>query len=206
MTCICIIPARGGSQRISRKNIRKFHGKPIIAYSIETARRSGVFDEIYVSTDDKDIALMASAYGASVIYRGYTLSENDVGTQEVMKGALEGFRLSGRMPEYACCLYATAPMLLPETLADAYDMLIYKKIDDGAYDFPLDLDYVVPIATWLRDPGQFYFGRAEAFIGGVDLIGERTMMIKTDKNRECDINTEADWLMAEEMYKALQDG
>lgn len=194
MACICIIPARGGSTRIPNKNIREFHGKPIIAYSIKTAQEAGIFDAIFVSTDSDEIAEIAAQFGALVHHRDPEMAENEVGTQEVIRDALLGMMWGTTGPEleFVCCLYPTAPLLHHDTLIEAYDIL-----RDGY------AEYVVPVATWLRDPGQFYFGEAESFIAGVDLISDRTIMIKTDPARECDINTEEDWIKAEKMYKEI---
>lgn len=190
MTCVCVIPARGGSRRIPRKNIKEFHGKPIIAYSIEAAKESGVFDGVYVSTEDQEIAEISSQFGAKIVWRSPALAMNEVGTQDVMKQALLDI---DDYIDFACCLYATAPMVSIEELRYAYEI-----ISDGS------TDYVVPVATWLRDPGQFYFGTAEAFMRGVDLIGECTVLIKSSPFRECDINTMSDWIQAEDMYDAMR--
>jgi N-acylneuraminate cytidylyltransferase len=192
MSCVCIIPARGGSTRIPKKNILEFHGKPIIAYSIEAAKKSGVFDAVFVSTDDDEVAEVAAQFGASILWRDPDMARNEVGTQEVMANALLDI---GGDVEFACCLYATAPMVSVDDIKTAYDILA-----DG------NTDYVVPVATWLRDPGQFYFGTADAFIKGVDLIGPDTAMIKSDPLRECDINTLYDWGRAERMYNHWRRG
>lgn len=189
MTAICCIPARGGSVRVPRKNIRLFHGKPIIAYSIECAKASGVFDKILVSTDDKEVAAVAEQYGAKVWWR--PLDDGTKGTQEVMADVLNehpGY-------QYACCLYATAPMLQAKTLLHAYQSLV---VDASRY--------VVPVGEWLKDPGQFYFGIAAAFVVGASLIDERTMLLPVDPNTCCDINTEEDWKRAEQMFLRSKHG
>ena len=181
--CVALIPARGGSQRIKRKNIRLFHSKPIIAYSIEAAKESGVFDRIIVTTDDDEIAEVAQAWGADVWRR--PTDDGSRGTQEVAADILK------TMPdvEHACVIYPTAPMLDPLTLRTAYIRLASQA-----------LHYLVPVATWLRDPGQFYFGQARAF--GLLPLQCATLM-KIDPRTECDINTEFDWQKAEEMFAAL---
>jgi N-acylneuraminate cytidylyltransferase len=170
--------------RIPRKNIRLFHGKPIIAYSIETAIKSGIFDRIVVSTDDDEIAAVAIQYGAEVHRRAP--DDGVRGTQEVAAEVLKGIPNA----ELACVIYATAPMLSAETLQCAVDMLMRN-----------DAPYVVPVATWLRDPGQFYFGEADAFLAGEPLTWSQLMPI--DPCTECDINLEEDWLRAEKMYGEL---
>ena len=170
MSSVCIIPARCGSVRIPMKNIKLFYGKPILAYSIEVAQKSGIFDRIIVSTDSSMIGTVAELYGAEVIIRSYDLSKNEVGTQEVMASVLESIDC-----DYACCLYPCAPMLSPETIQVAHDLL---KITDNLY--------IVPVATWLQDPGQFYFGTREAFIRKMPLIGPFTTMIQIPKDTEYD--------------------
>ena len=182
--CICVIPARGGSTRIPLKNIRMFHGKPILAYSIQTAIDAQIFDRIIVSTDDVMIAQVAKLYGAEVIMRNSAMSQNEIGTQEVMKDVLKDIECL-----YACCLYPCAPMLSPKTLRLARSMVV---------SYP----YIVPVATWLQDPGQFYFGKRTMFTNGVSLLGN-TQFIRIPKETECDINTQEDWKLAEEMYVLL---
>jgi len=188
MTCIAIIPARGGSRRIPRKNIREFHGKPIIAYSIECAQQAGIFNSVYVSTEDEEIADIALQFGAEVLKRPPHLSHNHIGTQEVMQQALHDLDANGS----ACCIYPCAPMLSSETLRRAKKMLTPG------------VPYVVPVATWLRDPGQFYFGSVNAFLFGAALHTTGTRMLWIDPATECDINTEEDWKRAEQMYLNLK--
>ena len=190
MRAVCIIPARGNSRRIPRKNIKRFHHGPIIGYSIGAARLSGVFAEIVVSTDDSEIRDVAMRYGAGWIERPAHLAGDEPGTQEVMAHALASLPRF----KYACCLYPCAPMLSPYTLKAAYEILVAS-----------DLDYLVPVATWLRDPGQFYMGRADAFRLGRPLIGHRTGLFKIPASTECDINTMEDWTKAEQMYANLME-
>lgn len=200
MNSICIIPARGGSVRIPGKNIREFHGKPIIAYSIETADRSGLFDGICVSTDSREIADVARQYGANVIMRSPELALDSVGTQEVMVDTLQvlskpihyAYRT---LPVYACCIYATAPMLTTQDLHRGLKLLQSSNI----------LNYAFSVGTEpLHDAGQFYWGRADTFLTGKPLIAETSAMVPISTDRVCDINTEADWLKAEEMYLKLR--
>ncbi len=189
---VAIIPAKGDSTRIPRKNIKMFFGQPIMAYSIQTAQASGLFDRVIVSTDDDEIDAIARQFGAEPLRRGPELSADNVGTQEVVQNALQTLWATGYAPDAACCIYPCAPMLKPETLKRAYEMLLVAE-----------RDFVVPVATWLRDPGQFYMGRAEAFRQGRPLISVRTGLLVIDPATECDINVEDDWVRAEEMYAAL---
>ena len=185
MSALAIIPARGGSTRIKGKNRRLFHGKPIIAFSIETARESKLFDEIIVSTDDQQIVAIAKAYGAKVHMRPARYCEDNVGTQEVMKVALNWWNVCHpkRAPEYACCIYATAPMLSVQDLAEGYawlDRMPYAYID-----------------------GMYYWGATRNFLLGMEL--SRGVRIVADPARHIDINTQEDWCMAEIMYTAMKE-
>ena len=186
MSCVAIIPARGGSTRIPMKNIKPFFGKPIIAYSINAAIYSKLFDRVIVSTDSEEIAKVARQYGAEVIMRSEEMSRDEVGTQEVMAHVLKDIECDS-----ACCIYPCAPMISD---IDLHCALAELECYSNA-------DYVVPVATWLRDPGMFYFGTRDAFISGQPLTTAQLMPI--DLGRECDINTMEDWSRAEQMYAEL---
>ena len=187
MTNVAIIPARGGSTRIPKKNVRSFHGHPIIAYSIMAAHESGLFADVLVSTDDTGIAGIALLHGAGVIQRPDELAENDVGTQDVMKHALAS--IGGYA--YACCIYATAPLITVGDLVSGYNALLGS---------PYPFVYTVgPDGT---DAGQWYWGTAHAFLTDVAL--ERGMQYVLPAERVCDINTESDWKRAELMYDILR--
>jgi pseudaminic acid cytidylyltransferase len=193
---IAIIPARGGSRRIPKKNIRPFFGKPIIAYSIEAAKASGLFGRVCVSTDDQEIASIALAFEAEVLERPPSFAQDDVGTQEVMRGALAALRkASNGSIDYACCIYATAPLMSLDDLAYGLDVLV-------RYDYSFTFSVG---ANPLRDAGQFYWGNVEAFLKADPLIGPDTGMIPISESRICDINTEDDWLRAERMYMGLHN-
>jgi pseudaminic acid cytidylyltransferase len=176
-----------------------FHGKPIIAYSILAAKDSGLFNEIYVSTDDWEIAKVAEAFGAHALAREESLSVDQVGTQDVMRRVLfaleDGKRDSMKFIEpysYAACIYPCAPMLEPDTLARALNLLQMT-----------DANYVVPLGTWLRDPGQFYMGKASAFLAGAPLLDSGTQLLPIDPRTDCDINTMEDFERAKRMYAEL---
>lgn len=193
MSRICITPARGGSRRVPRKNIRLFHGKPIIAYSIETATQCGLFDRVYVSTDDDEITQVAMAYGAHIINRPPHLSVDEIGTQEVMRDAIASLH----RPDIteACCIYATCPMLTVDDLRRGYYAL-KKRVARFAFSVGTDP---------LRDAGMFYWGTTNSFLNSVPLIGEQSVMVPMPENRVCDINTEDDWMRAELMYEAMRE-
>jgi len=188
---IAIIPARGGSTRIPGKNWRDFHGKPIIQYSIETAIKSRLFNQVVVSTDHPDIAEVSMRAGAMVVWRSVALSQDRVGTQAVASCVLDQFE---DWPKYACCIYPTAPMMQIQDVARGIHLL---KQDEAKHDFAMSVG-----TEPLRDAGQWYWGTAEAFKNRRNLIGSRTIMVPIPEDRVCDINTEDDWKQAEHMYAA----
>lgn len=187
MKAIAIIPARGGSVRIPNKNIRMFHGKPIIAYSIKAAQDSGLFDDIVVSTDSMEIAVVAERYGATVFMRDP--DDGVRGTQEVAKEVLDALDHDGE----CCLIYATAPMLTSDTLIDAYEFMATTWAP-----------YVISMAEWPIDPGQFYMGLSSEFRGEVGL--ECAHLFSIDPRTAIDINTPEDWDQAERMYAELHKG
>ncbi len=179
----CLIPARGGSVRLPRKNIRMFHGKPIIAYSIENALKSGLFDDVVVSTDDDEIANVAAKYGALYVRR-----DPDDGTKGTQELAGEYLRSPGRERIGMCCvLYPCAPLLTWRDLVDGWRKLLG---DRTAYIYAVDRN--------LDDVGGFYWGLAQAFREGLPLNDSCGMLVQS-----IDINTEEDWQRAERMYEAL---
>lgn len=193
---VAIIPARGGSRRIPRKNIREFHGKPIIAYSIETALRSGLFDEVVVSTDDLEIGKAAAFHKARPLPRPPALACDEVGTQDVMRHALREIAAEGDcLIDYACCIYATCPLLTVEDLERGWTALLRNPT--AQYAFAVAEEPFGPA-------GYFYFGRAEAFLNDAPLVAEHSVMVPIPPERCVDINTEADWMRAEELYAAMQ--
>src|SRR6185369_4336762 len=148
MMNVAIIPARGGSKRIPRKNIRLFAGKPIIAYSIETAITSGLFDRVVVSTDDEDIADIALAFGAEVPFmRPKSLADDYSGTNEVVKHAIDWLNTHDKPVRYACCLYATAPFLREKYLRKAFEMLTSscKQFVFSVASFPFPIQRAIRI-------------------------------------------------------------
>lgn len=185
---VAIIPARAGSQRIPNKNFKDFYGKPIIQYSVDTARKSGLFSSVIITTDNKDINEFT--FGTMVVRRPKYYSQDHVGTQEVIANAILEAKVDD---DYVCCIYATAPMLSPVDLWKGFNILGEK---DAYYAFSVG-------AYPLRDAGQFYFGKRAAFLNGYPLIGDRTRMIPVAEKRICDINTPEDWKRAEQMYAKL---
>jgi pseudaminic acid cytidylyltransferase len=225
---IAIIPARGGSKRIPRKNIREFCGKPIIAYSIEAARQSNCFDRIIVSTDDAEIATVARDWGAETPFlRPAELANDFAGTIPVIKHAIEWFNKNEIQPELACCIYATAPFVTSQDLQRGLDTLLSTKSE---YAFTLT-SYPFPIQRAVRltssgriamfqpehfntrsqdleeayhDAGQFYWGRCEAFLRELPMFSEAAAPVLLPRHRVQDIDTLEDWSRAELMLKILQ--
>lgn len=195
MASIAVIPARGGSKRIPRKNIREFHGKPIIAYSIEAALESGLFEKVIVSTDDNEIANIARNYGASTPFlRPDFLSDDKTGTQMVARHALENEKyMRGWEPEYACCIYATAPLMSVADLMSGYEMIEMSGVDHA-----ISVGYPP-----LSDAAQFYWSTSQALLDNIEYFGYRTRLVKIDTQRVCDINLLSDWARAEIMYGRL---
>lgn len=198
---VAIIPARGGSQRIPRKNIRPFFGKPIIAYSIEVAGAasnqdgSALFSDVWVSTDDEEIAAVARTYGARVVARSQGVERDEVGTQMVMVDALAGIqKMTGTLPDAACCIYATCPML---TNAD---------LERGAlalYGWRCKYAMAVSCCPSLRDAGYFYWGHTQHFMNMDPLVSAATAVVPIPCERWADINTEDDWIDAGVKYARL---
>lgn len=224
---VAIVPARGGSKRIPRKNVRPFAGRPIIAHSIAAALDSGCFDRVIVSTDDDEIAEVARAHGAEVPFkRPPELANDHAGTISVVQHALRWLDEAGSPASQACCLYATAPFVRPEDLRQALAML---EASGGDFVFPVT-DYGFPIQRALRlglhdqvamfdpaayavrsqdlepafhDAGQFYWGRAEAWRVGRPVFGPGATALRLPRHRVQDIDTPEDWLRAEWLYRAL---
>lgn len=189
---IAVIPARGKSERLPRKNIRSFYGKPMLAYTIETALASKLFGQVYVSTDDAEIAEVAAKYGAVPTMRPAHLAASNVGTPEVMQHHASEWAL--RRAAYLACLYPCAPLMTVEDLHLAFEKL---KAYGADYAFGFCDDP-------LRDSGSYYFGKYSAFAEGRTMFGPDTLMIPVPPERCCDINCERDWVRAELLYAAMR--
>ena len=225
---LAVIPARGGSKRIPRKNIKSFCGKPMIAWSIEAALASGCFDAVIVSTDDAEIAEIARQYGADVPFmRPAELSDDHTGTIPVIRHAIEWCNHQGQRIEHACCVYATAPFVSAHDLRRGLGML---QGNDCDYAFSVT-SYAFPIQRALRlteqgrvamfnpehfntrsqdleeayhDAGQFYWGRAEAWLHGKMIFSPDSLPVLLPRHRVQDIDTPEDWTRAEWLFKALR--
>lgn len=226
MKNLCIIPARGGSKRIPRKNVKEFLGKPIIAYSIEAAIKSGLFDEVMVSTDDQEIAAIAKQYGASVPFMRSEATANDyAGSDEVLREVLREYKKMGREFDVICCLYATAPFVTVENLKKAYEQL--GDTYDAAftmvrYSYPPQRALVVRNGcTGMREPqyydarsqdlepiyhdaGQFYFMQIKD-IETLDFWTDHTYGLELSELMVQDLDTETDWQLAEMKFALLNN-
>lgn len=225
---VAIIPARGGSKRIPRKNIKPFHGKPMIAYSIEAAKASGCFDKVIVSTDDSEIAEVATTYGAEVPFlRPPDISDDYATTMDVMAHAIHWCQSEGWNVEEVCCLYATAPFVLPEDLQQSYALLrdtdVQFAFSATSFPFPIQraikLDEFGSVSMFspeneqvrsqdleeaYHDAGQFYWGKTSAFLAKLSMFSSHSRAVVLPRNRVQDIDTPEDWELAESLFSALK--
>jgi len=222
---IAIIPARGGSKRIPRKNIKEFHGKPIIAYSIEVAKESGCFDRIIVSTDDEEIAAVARAYGAEVPFiRPENVSDDFATTNAVLQHSINELKLVDN--DNLCCIYATAPFLESSAIKEGLDQLKNKNIQYSftatEYSFPIQRSFYLngeggaemyhpehintrsqDLTKSFHDAGQIYWGTVFAFRTDLGMFESHSKPILLNPLKVQDIDTLDDWEYAEALYSLL---
>ena len=225
---VAIIPARGGSKRIPRKNIKDFFGKPMIAWSIEAALKSNCFDRIIVSTDDQEIAEIAKKYGAEVPFiRAAELSDDHAGTTPVIKQAIQWLTDNLQAPHLVCCIYATAPFVRANDIQRGLEQL---EQSNAAYAFTVT-SYAFPIQRAIKitenntiemfspehfqtrsqdleeayhDAGQFYWGKVDAWMSEKVIFGPESTPVILPRYRVQDIDTLEDWDRAEWLFKAMQ--
>ncbi|MDH1729039.1 pseudaminic acid cytidylyltransferase [Pseudomonas chengduensis] len=224
---LAVIPARGGSKRIPRKNIKPFCGKPMIAWSIKAALASGCFDAVIVSTDDAEIAEVAKTHGAQVPFmRPAELSDDHTGTIPVIRHAVQWFAESGQRPDEVCCIYATAPFVTADSIRKGLSVLQQTSADYAftvtSYAFPIQravrltesgrLEMFQPeqfntrsqdLEEAYHDAGQFYWGVADAWLESRPLFGCGSVPVLLPRHRVQDIDTSEDWQRAEWMFKAM---
>lgn len=227
MSNVAIIPARGGSKRIPRKNLALFDGVPMIIRSIRTALDSGVFDQVVVSTDDAQIADVARAHGAQVPFlRPAELADDFTGTAAVIVHALQ------QLPafDYACCVYATAPLLQASYLREGFELLKLHPDKSFAFSvcsfgFPVQraltldgqgaLTALYPefrntrsqdLPEAFQDAGQFYWGRSDAWLRSEVVYSSASLPVILPRHLVQDIDTPEDWKRAEYLYAALKAG
>lgn len=226
---IAIIPARGGSKRIPRKNVREFCGQPLIAYSILAAKHSGLFDHIIVSTDDEQIRDIANQYGAETPFvRPPELANDHATTVPVIRHAISWVQQHMGKVDYACCIYATAPFIQAKAIREANEMLISKKVSGYVFSattmpFPIQRTFRVKSDGFVemfephnyntrsqdleeayQDAGQFYWGSAEAYNSEKIFFSTDSVAYVLPRHMVQDIDTLEDWRRAELMYEALK--
>ena len=227
---VAIIPARGGSKRIPRKNVKDFFGKPLIAYSIEVALASNLFEKVIVTTDDEDIAKIAKKYGAEVPFlRPKELSDDFTGTQDVINHALSYLENQGEEYKYVCTIYATAPLLKKEYLIKGYEKLqnsdavnafsattmpfpiqrTFKVNENGRCEIFFPQHYMTrsqDLEEAYQDAGQFYWENkilAKELKNNI-MFSDISIPIILPRHLVQDIDTLEDWMRAEFMYEALK--
>jgi len=227
MKSIAIIPARGGSKRIPRKNIRLFHGEPLIAFAIRKALESELFDSVLVSTDDEEIAAIARSFGAEVPFlRSADKASDTATTAEVLEEVLNILAEQGRSYKSACCIYPAVPLLPVERLREGYSQLVSGSFDSVIsvcrFSYPVQRSLVVKgdaisfvwpenrsvrsqdLEPHFHDAGQFYWFRTAAFLQNRQLFTENSSFTELQERYVQDIDTPEDWLMAELKYTYLE--
>lgn len=221
---IAIITARGGSRRIPRKNIRVFMGRPMLAYAIEAAQKSDLFEEIMVSTDDREIADTALRYGARVPFMRSAQTANDTATTfDVLDEVLATYRQAGRQFDTLCCIYPCVPFLRAATLRHAYEAMARYDAVVPVCRYPAPVEWAMKIEDGLLipqnreaqnrrsqdlvptyfDAGMFYFCKTAAFYRDRSLIPAHTVGYVIDESECQDIDTPEDWAAAEMKYRIL---
>ncbi|MFT5676580.1 MAG: pseudaminic acid cytidylyltransferase [Paraglaciecola sp.] len=227
---LAIIPARGGSKRIPGKNTKEFAGKPLIVYSIEAARNSGLFDKVIVSTDSVEVAEIARNYGADVPFmRPAELSNDVVGTRPVTNHAISYCIEHFFKPEFCCCIYATAPFLQIEYLKKGLSLLkahADKSFAFSVTSFPFPIQRAISInesgispmfadqigkrsqdlEEAFHDAGQFYWGKTDDYLSKKGIFSQHSLPIALPRHLVQDIDTPEDWERAELMYQAYVGG
>jgi len=224
--CVAIIPARGGSKRIPKKNIKDFFGKPLIAYSIDVALKSGLFDKIIVSTDDEEIAKIAKKYGAEVPFiRPPELSDDFTGTGEVINHMVDYLRNNNEKIDYVCTIYATAPMLQVQYLREGFKKLKNSNAKQcfsvTTMPFPIQRTFKIDnngrckmfypehfytrsqdLEEAYQDAGQFYWENLHIKSNEIP-FGKDSIPIVLPRYLVQDIDTIEDWKRAEVMYEVI---
>jgi pseudaminic acid cytidylyltransferase len=228
MSNLLIIPARGGSKRIPRKNIKDFLGKPIIAYSIEAAIKSGLFDEIMVSTDDEEIAEIAISFGATVPFLRSNKNSNDYATTfDVVEEVVLQYKLINKVFDFICCLYACAPFVTADKLTEAYKLLQKNNLDSVLpvmpFGFPIQralkkennnrvvffnpefsLTRSQDLEQSFHDAGQFYWMNIVQCLKKKAILTDNTGSIEISEIEGQDIDNQNDWKLAELKYELIQ--
>jgi N-acylneuraminate cytidylyltransferase len=227
MKNLAIIPARGGSKRIPRKNIKDFLGKPIIAYSIEKAIQSGLFDEVMVSTDDNEIAEIAKSFGAKIPFMRSENTSSDFATlAEVVKETLQEYKILSFKFDNCCVILPTSPLLLSENIINAYKLITSNPEVESVnpivkYEYPLQRALIIEnnfvkmnnfdnykertqdFQTFYHDCGQFYFFKVQSFMKRDRIMSNKSVPLVLPSIQVQDIDNEEDWELAEFKYRYL---
>lgn len=227
MKCLAIITARGGSKRIPGKNIKDFCGKPIIAYSIEAAIKSGLFAEVMVSTDSEEIAELSRQYGACVPFlRSAATSGDYAATSDVIIEVLSRYQEMGQNFDYTCCIYPTAPFITAEKLKEAMELMETRHpiqvMPVTAFSYPPQRCYVVDgdgtirfkykeyarsrsqdLEKWYHDAGQFYMYDTKQYLAQNGMVTEHILPVFVPELQVQDIDNEEDWQIAELKYQLM---
>ena len=225
---VAVIPARGGSKRIPRKNIKLFHGLPIIAYAIKVARESEIFDEIFVSTDDEEIAEVAMSFGATIPWmRPKNLSDDYATTVSVIQDAVKRLKINLINMENICCIYPATPLLKPSFLSEGLKVL---KNGDWSYVFSalkastppqrlfslgtskgvemlfpqFEITRAQDLDHYYSDAGQFYWGSASSWETGLPIFSSKSTILEIPSESAIDIDTQEDWHYAENLFKLIR--
>lgn len=227
MKNLAVIPARGGSKRIPRKNIKLFKNKPMIAWSIEAAFNSNCFDEVLVSTDDQEIAKIAKDYGANVPFiRPKELADDFATTQQVIEHSIKWLSTKNISYDNVCCIYATAPLIQIKDLKDSL-LLLEQSIDDvyvfvvTSFPFPIFRSFFIDEKGYssmlypenyfkrsqdfkevYHDAGQFYWAKPQTWIDFKNIF-QRAKPLVIPRWRVQDIDNEEDWIRAEKLHEIL---
>lgn len=223
MPNLAIIPARGGSKRIPKKNIKLFHNKPIIEYTITTLKNSNLFDEVMVSTDDLEIKNIAETLGAKVPFLRNEESANDFATlSQVILEVLNMYKQQGKQFEHVCCMLPTAALILPSKIKEGFDLLKNKNLNTVvpviAFSYPIQRAFKAEkgilklrepkhintrsqdLETHYHDSGQFYWLNVEAFLNEKTIFSKKTGFIELREHEAQDVDTLEDWQMLNIKY------
>jgi pseudaminic acid cytidylyltransferase len=227
---LAVIPARGGSKRIPRKNIKPFAGQPMIAHAIHAALDCGVFDHVIVSTDDAEVAAVARAHGAEVPFmRPTELSDDFTPTVPVIRHATQWMSDNQGPVSHVCCIYSTAPFVTAQDIRQAYLTLVEERVKGyvfsaTSFPFPIQRAFRIKPGGYCemfqpehyntrsqdlehayQDAGQFYWGSAEAYLEGKIFFSPESKPHLLPRYRVQDIDTEQDWVRAEIMWRVLRE-
>jgi N-acylneuraminate cytidylyltransferase len=225
---IAIITARGGSKRIPKKNIKEFFGKPMLSYAINACKVSGIFSEIMVSTDNEEIAEVASNNGANIPFmRSQKTSDDYATTFDVLEEVINNYKNNGQEFNFVCCIYPCVPFLSGQTIQNAFNQLIRSDNDAllPVCRFSVPIEWAMKIENGILVPndkkallirsqdltpkyydvGMFYMIKTAVLIKEKSLTPLKTMAYVMKEQEVQDIDTIDDWNIAEMKYKLIKE-